>query len=239
MLSDNDSEDDFGKEEVLLIDRNNTAVDNVQIIAPGQNQKPVAWNLIENFDELCFSKIFAGHAFTLPYFVSYTDRAKSECRRADRRSCIPSRVLFMAKQKVEKQCLANINVYMRKTKKSSNINAGNLVKQNFVNNLIRIDSGYQFIKEIRSSPAYWERKKKELLAMIRQLGKPTLFLTLSVTESRWPELKAYLARINLNRKLTTEEALELNDYEKTNLIRNDPVTCAQYFDYKISNIMKL
>ena len=145
----------------------------------------------------------------------------------------------MAKQKIEKQCTANINMCLRKTTKSSNIRAKNLLDQDFVNNLIKIDTGYQFTKEIRSSPAYWEKKKKDLLAMIRQLGKPTLFMTLSAAESWWPELIAALSNLNFNRKITILDAMQMDQFDKSNLIKNDPVTCARYFNQKICNFMKL
>lgn len=80
LLSEHDESDEEVGEEVLLYDRNNICSDNVQIIAPGQNEKPVTWHMMENYDELCFPKIFAGHAFNLPKSLTYSDRVKSECR---------------------------------------------------------------------------------------------------------------------------------------------------------------
>ena len=43
-------------------------------------------------------------------------------------------------------------------------------------------------KNVRSSPPYFESKKKELMAMIRQLGIPTLFISLSAAHTKWTEL---------------------------------------------------
>uniref|UniRef100_A0A8D8XYD7 ATP-dependent DNA helicase n=1 Tax=Cacopsylla melanoneura TaxID=428564 RepID=A0A8D8XYD7_9HEMI len=146
----------------------------------------------------------------------------------------------MAKQKIERQVTASINICLRKTKKgSSSIKAADVLNQEFVNNLIKFDSGYAFTKQIRNSPAFLEQKKKNLLATIRTLGKPTFFLTLSAAETRWPELLIALTRISSNKKISIKEALEMSDFDKTNLIKNDPVTCARYFDHKISNFMKL
>uniref|UniRef100_A0A8D8UR91 ATP-dependent DNA helicase n=1 Tax=Cacopsylla melanoneura TaxID=428564 RepID=A0A8D8UR91_9HEMI len=236
-----ESDEDTG-EEVMLLDRNTVAQgqENIHIIAPGQGKNPVAPQFIENFDELCFPKIFCGHGFNIPRNITYNDRAKSECRRVDRRSCNPERLLFMAKQKIERQITSSINVCLRKTKKGSgSMKASDLLNQDFVNGLITFDSGYSFTKQIRNSPAYLEIKKKELLATIRTLGKPTFFLTLSAAETRWPELLACLARMNSGEKISITEALEMSNFDRTTLIRNDPVTCARYFDHKISNFMKL
>jgi hypothetical protein len=68
--------------------------------------------------------------------------------------------------------------------------------------------------------------------MIRQLGIPTFFLTLSAAESNWPELLIALKH-TADEELWTEEQVmnELSLEEKHDLIRNDPVTCARYFDH--------
>jgi len=46
-------------------------------------------------------------------------------------------------------------------------------------------------------------EKKELMAMIRQLGPPTFFLTLSAAEKNWPELLKYLKENQTKKKLFT------------------------------------
>lgn len=73
---------------------------------------------------------------------------------------------------------------------------------------IKFDSGYKFTSDIRSSPAFWEKKNKDLLALVPTLGNPTLFLTLSSAEIWWPELLSALVA-NVGRKLSLKEALEL------------------------------
>lgn len=78
--------------------RNEEIVNNVKIIAPGQGKMLVPWHAVEDIDELCFPKIFGGYKMDIPAFISYSDRAKSEVRRWDRRSCIPTRLLFMARR---------------------------------------------------------------------------------------------------------------------------------------------
>ena len=49
--------------------------------------------------------------------------------------------------------------------------------------------------------------------MIRQLGCPTLFLTLSAAETKWSELIVILTQLLENKVITLEEAENMN-YEK-------------------------
>ncbi|XP_035223419.1 uncharacterized protein LOC118196128 [Stegodyphus dumicola] len=77
------------------------------------------------------------------------------------------------------------------------------------------------------------------MAMIRQLGKPTLFLTVSAGEKIWPELLQCLSTLNMNKTISIEEALHLDDAEKSELVTRDPVTCARYSDYKENKLLLL
>lgn len=76
------------------------------------------------------------------------------------------------------------------------------------------------------------------MATIRQLGKPTFFLTISEGETKWPELLKTLLTLK-GIPITIEEANALSDYQKTHLIKIDPVTCARYFNSKMSKLMML
>ncbi|XP_026481429.1 uncharacterized protein LOC113388245 [Ctenocephalides felis] len=219
--------DQINNDETMLIDNNDITAkgqaEMVKVIAPGQNKLPLPWHKIEDVDELCFPKIFAGHTFSPNVKLSYKDRTKSEIRRHDRRSCVPTRILFMAKE-VYGNFVLSKSEHMSEAQKS----------------LIEFDDGYRLLKNLRSSPAFWQDKKKKLLAMIRQLGRPTLFLTLSAAESHWPELlKTLMKYSNFDRSISTRDAYLLDQNIKTNLIRNDPVSCARYFDFKVNKLMWL
>lgn len=169
---------DFDDDDVLIMDLNDEQAKNTIIsIAPGQYNKPLPWLKYPVLDELCFPKIFGGCSFNCNN-VSYSKRVKSELRRADRRSCSPTRVLFMAKQKQERELFGNINICLRKVKGQS-IKVSDTLNNECIDDLIKHDAGYRMLSKIRTSPAYWENIKKKSFAMIRQLGPPTFFLTLS------------------------------------------------------------
>jgi hypothetical protein len=47
-----------------------------------------------------------------------------------------------------------------------------------------IDTNLTFMKSNPNSVQYWSNRKKDLFAMIRQLCKPTAFLTMGANETR-------------------------------------------------------
>ena len=61
------------------------------------------------------------------------------------------------------------------------------------------------LRQLRGSPAYWEHAKKDVFAMIRQLGVPTWFCSLSAAETRWLSLLKVLAKQVKDVDYTDEE----------------------------------
>lgn len=114
-----------------------------------------------------------------------------------------------------------------------------MVDTNFISNLVQHDEGYHILKGLRSSPAHWEAEKKKVLAMIRQFGLPSLFITLSAAETKWTELLVILTKLVDKTDISEAEAAQLSNSEKARLIRTDPVTCSRYFDYRFRQMVKL
>ena len=85
-------------DEILILDRNKEISEDIYIIAPGQYKRPLPWHSLEHIDELCFPRIFGGHIFDKDKKLTYSEKVKYESRHRDRRSCIPTRILFMAKK---------------------------------------------------------------------------------------------------------------------------------------------
>jgi len=111
-----------------------------------------------------------------------------------------------------------------------------------IDKLIKFDDGYRVLKDVRGSPPYWEKAKRDLYAMIRQLGPAQLFLTLSAAETRWVHLLKMLSEVVDSKKLTDEQVAQLSWSEKCHLINSDPITCARHFDFSVqhffSNFLK-
>ena len=63
------------------------------------------------------------------------------------------------------------------------------------NKIVKLDEGYTIFKTIRNTPAYFESGKKDLLALVHQLGLPTLFYSLSAADTHSTPLIQSLDRI--------------------------------------------
>ena len=59
--------------------------------------------------------------------------------------------------------------------KQKNVTAENLLNKNERDNIRKLDEGYHIYRSLGNSPPYFEKFKKDVLAMVRQLGIPTLF----------------------------------------------------------------
>jgi len=129
-------------------------------------------------------------------------------------------------------------VFAKRTQGNS-VTAGDLLNNKFLTDYIAHYFGYKLLTDVRTSPAYWESKTKQIFAMIRQEGIPCLFITLSPAEARWPELLVVLKKVLGGKVISEEEASNLCNEEKAYLIRKDPVTCARYFDYRLRTVFSL
>ena len=103
-----------------------------------------------------------------------------------------------------------------------------------IGELLKCNEGYKFLKNVRGTPAYWQSTQKDVLAMVRQLGKPTWFASFSSADMRWPEImQTLLIQTGDRRKLC-----ELEWADKCNLLKSNPVTVARMFDKRFHTFMK-
>ena len=75
------------------------------------------------------------------------------------------------------------------------LTAGELKTPEGLSNLICHDDGYKFLRALRGSPPYFEKAKKDLFAMIRQLGPASLFCSFSSAETKWNHLHKSMASL--------------------------------------------
>ncbi|GFU18529.1 uncharacterized protein TNCV_4175361 [Trichonephila clavipes] len=83
--------------------------------------------------------------------------------------------------------------------------------------------------------------QKDLFAMLRQLGKPTVFFTISANEIKWPKLLKILHDLSDSFKdIHVEDPLvNLNRSQRSHLVNEDPVTCCVYFNKLVDTIMAM
>ena len=126
-----------------------------------------------------------------------------------------------------KQIQNSASISLRKCKKYT---AGDLKSDGYVNKLIQLDEGFRVLRNLRGSPPYSEKCKKDLFAMIRQLGNPTWFCSFSAAETlgMFVEKKDY----------TDDEIKNMTWEQKSDLIQKDPVTCARNFEHMVQLFIK-
>jgi len=182
-----ETENGLNSEESMLMDEDDLVTQALKF-SPGQGKRPISllWDL--NAEVLSFPTIYCGQVRDVNSKLTYTDIAKSEARNADRRACLAHKLLYSFKKSQIQQIVDSISISLRKKSNVQGVNAGNLLNPEFVQGLQQRNEGYMILSNIRSSPAYWEARRKELFATIRQLGIPTFFHTVSAMETHWPEL---------------------------------------------------
>ena len=133
---------------------------------------------------------------------------------------------------------SNVSLFCRQGKQGTKpLRVVDILDENSVENLVLNDNAFKLLSNVRASPPFWQQKKKEVMGMVRQLGMPSLFLTLSAAETQWPELIKILYKVLKNREITLKEAGELSWMEKAELIRKDPITCSRYFDHRMRTMI--
>ncbi len=207
--------------------------------APGEGNKPLGIFMDKDSEYLSFPTIFCGKRRPdnkerkVP--VTYGTVAKWELRCQDRRVAMSVPNIFYKLKKLQiKQIQDTACIALRKCKtKGKKYTAGDFKSDNYLNKLVHLDEGFRVLKNLRASPAYFERCKRDLFAMIRQLGNPTWFCSFSAAETRWTHLLQSLGRIVEKKEYSDDDIKEMTWKQKSDLIQKDPVTCARSFDHMV------
>ena len=234
-LPNNDDMLHIPNEETLLLD------DFMGIkFAPGENRRPISILMDDDLEELAFPTIYCGQRRNLKVKLSLVQIAKSEARMYDRRCAqsIPKLMLSFCRTRIQK-LTSNIQISLRKKRQTKVVTVCDAVDDNFIQGLIQQNDGYRILQVDRSSPAFWEYKKKTVFSMIRQYGMPTIFLTISAAEMKWNELLVILKKVVDNENFTEDECEKLPWQEKCRLIQSDPITCARFYNNRVQEFIKL
>ncbi len=213
--------------------------DRIISFAPGEGNRPLGIFMDKDSEFLSFPTIYCGKRQPdnserlVP--VHYSTMCKWELRSKDRRvaQSVPN-IFYKLKKLQIRQIQGSASLSLRKCKtKGKTYTAGDLKSESCVDKLINLDEGFRVLRNLRGSPPYFERCKKDLFAMIRQLGKPTWFCSFSAAETRWIHLIKILGRLIDNKDYTDEEVKQMTWQKKSELIQKDPVTCARNFEHMV------
>lgn len=213
-------------------------------IAPGENFSPLSIFQDKNSEFLAFPTIYCGEARPDNKFRSvplhYSTICKWELRNVDRRcaQCVPN--LFYKLKRIQiKQIQDKVMLAMRKCKlQGQKYTAAQILDSQTADSIVRLTEGFHVLRNLRGSPPYWEKAKRDIFAMIRQLCLPTWFCSFSAAETKWTPLLRTLGELIENVTYTEEEIRNMSWEHKSKLIKSDPVTCARYFDFRFNNSLQ-
>ena len=134
---------------------------------------------------------------------------------------------------------SSINIAIQKII-SNNLTAG-IFSQNYtetIKSLSANEEAFIFMNTLKETPAYWKRFQLEVLAMIKQLGLATYFITLSCADLRWHELIEIIYKLNEGDILTDEDIHSMNYFDKAKIANSNPVFLARHFKYRIEVFFK-
>jgi DNA replication protein DnaC len=221
--------------------------DNVFCVAPGEGQKPIGILTDEHFEEMCNPTKYPGGKLGLmsKREVKLTVRKFFNQRLldADGRFAKDIEYLLTAQYAVEsKQVADDASIMLRQTQgrlhRGQALTAGTIRNQQVVQQMIQRDDAYRFLKNVRGSPAYFQKVMYDVLGMIRQLGLPTWFLTLSAADMQWPDVIQTIAR-QYGTILTEEDVKSMSFEDKSKWLRQNPVTAARHFQYRLNTFFQM
>ena len=216
-------------------------------IAPGEMGEFKNWKEDIYIEEKCFPELFPyGCGGYLSSFINDSSKDMglaayciSQIMSADykfRQNTTYLIFLLLVKESIIlKRC---ISTFLRQARRLPNLNKKTLSNLDKAD-LVRYNQGYKAFKKLRGSAPYYEDAKKNVMALIRQNGCPTIFLTLSCTEFDWPELLKEVAETVYRRKILIKEIEEMSDKEKRKLISENHVQTTLHFQKRVEKLFSI
>ena len=112
-------------------------------------------------------------------------------------------------QHIESEINLAIRLSRGRTLDGKEITAGTLQNPEAVHNMVRHQVAYKFFRNICGSPPYWQHELHDVMAMLRSIGIPTWFLTLSAADLHWPEMIQAVV-MQLGHKISQKQILQMN-----------------------------
>ena len=213
-------------------------------LAPGEGNTPQ--NVLD-MEAKCFPVEFPDGANTYVEErnpkVSPSRYFNSRLFSADNRFASNPEYIFFSLYATElHHILSNVSIASRigssRLSDGRQITASMLRNRQEVLDLMKRDEGYRFLASIRGTPAYWEKSKREVFAMVRQLGIPTFFVTFSAADRRWIEIDNAILIQQGKPPMTPEEHNNMTWDQHCRIIMSNPVTAARIFENRVQTFIK-
>lgn len=230
IITETDSSDDDNTQEcagncdTLLHPADFRELNRILNIAPAEGNHPLSM-FQDRFSEfLCFPSIYCGQQRednnNRDTPLHYSTICKWELRNIDKRVAQNVTCIFYKLKRVQiKQIADKVSLAMRKCKlKEKKVTVAEVLSDYSVNKILKLNEGYKVLRTLRGSPPYWERAKKDIFAMIRQLKIPTWFCSFSSAETKWLPLLHCLGLLIDKKNYSDTELLNMPWAAKCKLI---------------------
>ena len=87
-----------------------------------------------------------------------------------------------------------------------------------------------YAAKVRSTNSYWYQRSDELLTMVKQIKKPTIFFTLSAADHQWNSLFKLLC--------PDTDPNTIDDQQRKKLIQENPLIVSYFFKERVNHFMK-
>ena len=192
-------------------------------VAPAEGEKPLNIMTDANFEAMSNPDKFPYGSGTFsslrPRKLTYRKYFNQRLLDVDGRFARDLDYLFVAQYIVEaKQVQVDGTNFAMRQKPSRQFTAAQARDQTMLSQYVRKDKAYSFMKNICGSPPYYQRTFYDLLAMVRQLGTPTWFFTLSAADLKWPDMIQTIAK-QYGVYYTDDEVAGLSFDDKSNWLK--------------------
>lgn len=239
------SESESEEEEVP---KKKSKTDNISV-APGEHGSFKSWAGDDIYlEEKAFNSLFfdgeGGFLSTnlsSPNPMGFAAYCRSRMRSVDprfRRDNYYIFFLLLVKEKIEIK--RSITTYMRQARRAPSITPSH-IQEIRMENLEKNDKTYSVFKNMRGTAMYYQRMKKDAMAFLRQLGSPTLFVTVSFAEFHDDALFHEILETVLDRTITEEELakMEFTATEKNKIVAENVVQTTVCFEKRLQKLMNI
>lgn len=202
--------------------------------APGEGRKPASILNDLEVETLSFPTLFGGknrtyHEDMVRKKVTYRDVVKYELMHRDRRFAQHSGNIFFKLfycQLMDLSSIVSLRIRQHRVREISHLKAGDLCSIQGRQALENSSPFFNELKVMKGSYQYLQHCRRNVFAMVRQLGRPSFFMTLSMADTKWTGLHEAL------QYLQGKSGMPLYFQNIVELLHHDPITCVRYYVHR-------
>jgi Helitron helicase-like domain at N-terminus/Herpesvirus tegument protein, N-terminal conserved region len=206
---------------------------------------PINSQYEDQLDLLAFPQLYPHginglHANRDSPFVSITplDYYQQRFMSADNRFVGASEALFSALSACDKHRIKQkIAVCCEQTRQGQSNGRDPALRDLTQEELLGVRNPHVYMSGIRGSGAYWRQYSGDLIAMVKALGTPTLFMTISYDDLNSEDSINALCKVKFGKTHPNVKPLDIPFLTRKKMLNDDPVTAARHFSMRLSALL--